>query len=49
MARETANRYLIYLYADGTANRSPKQGSVGRPSYLYTLASAETVTATAVR
>lgn len=39
VARETANRYLLYLYADGTADRFPRQGSVGRPVYLYTLAS----------
>ncbi|MBO0805085.1 MAG: response regulator [Nocardiopsaceae bacterium] len=39
VSRETANRYLIYLYADGTADRFPSHGRPGHPSYRYALAS----------
>lgn len=36
--RETANRYLIYLCDQGTADRTPEHGRPGRPAYLYTMA-----------
>ena len=38
VARETANRYLLYLHEQGIAVRVREHGRPGPPPYLYTLA-----------
>jgi response regulator of citrate/malate metabolism len=38
VARETANRYLLYLHEQGIAFRVREHGHPGPPPYLYTLA-----------